>query len=144
MKYDVGAENVLYMHLTLVPYIAAAGEVKTKPTQHSVMKLREIGIQPDILLCRSDRAARRASSRTRSRCSATSTPGAVFTAVDVDSIYEVPLKLYEEGLDDKVAELLNIWSRAPRLERLGADRRAHQEPAAARGARSRWSASTSS
>ena len=114
MKYDVGTENVLYLHLTLVPYIAAAGEVKTKPTQHSVMKLREIGIQPDILLCRSDRAlSRELKDKIAMFCNVD--PGAVFTAVDVESIYEVPLKLYEEGIDQKVAELLNIWSRAPSL-----------------------------
>jgi CTP synthase len=114
MKYDVGTENVLYLHLTLVPFIAAAGEVKTKPTQHSVMKLREIGIQPDILLCRSDRVlSRELKDKIAMFCNVD--PGAVFTAVDVGSIYEVPLKLYEEGIDQKVAEILNIWSRAPSL-----------------------------
>ena len=114
MKYDVGNENVLYLHLTLVPYIAAAGEVKTKPTQHSVMKLREIGIQPDILLCRSERPlSRELKDKIAMFCNVD--PGAVFTAIDVESIYEVPLKLYEEGIDQKVAELLNIWSRAPSL-----------------------------
>jgi len=114
MKYDVGSDNVLYLHLTLVPYIAAAGEVKTKPTQHSVMKLREIGIQPDILLCRSDRVlSRELKDKIAMFCNVD--PGAVFTAVDVKSIYEVPLKLYEEGIDQKVAEILNIWSRAPSL-----------------------------
>ncbi len=114
MKYDVGSDNVLYLHLTLVPFIAAAGEVKTKPTQHSVMKLREIGIQPDILLCRSDRVlSRELKDKIAMFCNVD--PGAVFTAVDVKSIYEVPLKLYEEGIDQKVAEILNIWSRAPSL-----------------------------
>ncbi len=114
MKYDVGAENVLYIHLTLVPFIAAAGEVKTKPTQHSVMKLREIGIQPDILLCRSDRPlAREIKDKIAMFCNVD--PGAVFTATDVASIYRLPLSFREEGTDEKIAELLNIWSRAPDL-----------------------------
>ncbi|BDG09916.1 CTP synthase [Anaeromyxobacter paludicola] len=116
MKYDVGDENVIYAHLTLVPYIAAAGELKTKPTQHSVKELREIGIQPDILLCRSDREiSREMKDKIALFCNVD--PSAVFTARDVPSIYEVPLSLHQEGLDDKLAELFNIWSRAPRLDR---------------------------
>jgi CTP synthase len=116
MKYDVGEENVVYAHLTLVPFIAAAGELKTKPTQHSVKELREIGIQPDILLCRSDREiSREMKDKIALFCNVD--PSAVFTAKDVPSIYEVPLALHAEGLDDKLAELLNIWSRAPRLQR---------------------------
>jgi CTP synthase len=116
MKYDVGHENVVYVHLTLVPYIATAGEVKTKPTQHSVKELREIGIQPDILLCRSDREIpREMKDKIALFCNVD--PSAVFTARDVASIYEVPLALHAEGLDDKLAELLNIWSRAPRLQK---------------------------
>jgi CTP synthase len=112
----VGEENALYVHLTLVPYIAAAGELKTKPTQHSVKELREIGIQPDILLCRSDReVSREMKDKIALFCNVDAS--AVFTAKDVSSIYEVPLALHGEGLDDKLAELLNIWSRAPRLER---------------------------
>jgi CTP synthase len=116
MKYDVGEENALYVHLTLVPWIAAAGELKTKPTQHSVKELREIGIQPDILLCRSDREiSREMKDKIALFCNVDAS--AVFTAKDVSSIYEVPLALHGEGLDDKLAELLNIWSRAPRLEK---------------------------
>jgi CTP synthase len=116
VKYDVGSENVLYIHLTLLPYIAAAGEVKTKPTQHSVMKLREIGIQPDILICRTDHeVSKEMKSKIAMFCNVE--PGAVFVSRDVATIYEVPLMLHAEGLDDKVAEHLNIWSRAPRLER---------------------------
>ncbi len=116
MKYDVGNENVVYVHVTLVPWIAAAGELKTKPTQHSVKELREIGIQPDILLCRSDREiSREMKDKIALFCNVD--PSAVFTARDVGSIYEVPLALHQEGLDDKLAELFNIWSRAPRLER---------------------------
>jgi CTP synthase len=116
MKYDVGGENVVYVHLTLVPYIAAAGELKTMPTQHSVKELREIGIQPDILLCRSDREISR-DMKDKIALFCNVDPSAVFTARDVSSIYEVPLRLHQEGLDDKLAELFNIWSRAPRLER---------------------------
>jgi CTP synthase len=116
MKYDVGEENVVYAHLTLVPWIAAAGELKTKPTQHSVKELREIGIQPDILLCRSDREiAREMKDKIALFCNVD--PSAVFTARDVSSIYELPLWLHAEGVDDKLAELMNIWSRAPRLEK---------------------------
>jgi CTP synthase len=116
MKYDVGEENALYVHLTLVPYIAAAGELKTKPTQHSVKELREIGIQPDILLCRADREiSREMKDKIALFCNVDTS--AVFTALDVSSIYELPLAFHGQGLDDKLAELLNIWSRAPRLER---------------------------
>ena len=116
MKYDVGNENVVYAHVTLVPWIAAAGELKTKPTQHSVKELREIGIQPDLLLCRTDRdITREMKDKIALFCNVD--PSAVFTARDVGSIYEVPLALHNEGLDDKLAELFNIWSRAPRLER---------------------------
>jgi len=116
MKYDVGEENAVYAHVTLVPWIAAAGELKTKPTQHSVKELREIGIQPDILLCRSDREiSREMKDKIALFCNVD--PSAVFTAKDVTSIYEVPLAFHAEGVDDKLAELFNIWSRAPRLER---------------------------
>ncbi|MFN7135409.1 MAG: CTP synthase, partial [Myxococcales bacterium] len=108
--------NCLYVHLTLLPFISTAGELKTKPTQHSVMKLREIGIQPDILLCRTDREVPKGmKDKIALFCSVN--PGAVFTARDVSTIYELPLALHQEGLDDKLAELLNIWSRAPRLEK---------------------------
>ncbi len=114
-KADVGKENVLYIHLTLVPYIATAGEVKTKPTQHSVKELRSIGIQADILLCRADRNL---SKDIKSKIALFCNVGvdAVITAKDVDCIYEVPLNFHKEGLDDKIVELLHIWTRAPRLE----------------------------
>ncbi len=114
-KTDAGKENVIYIHLTLVPYIATAGEVKTKPTQHSVKELRSIGIQPDILLCRADRDL---SKDIKGKIALFCNVGvdAVITAKDVASIYEVPLNFHKEGLDDKIIELLNIWTRAPRLE----------------------------
>jgi CTP synthase len=127
MKYDVGSENAIYLHLTLVPYIQTAHEVKTKPTQHSVMKLREIGIQPDILLCRTDRIlSKEIKDKIALFCSVE--PGSVFTAADVSTIYELPLALHEEGLDDRVAELLNIWSRAPRLDKWEKIVKAVKEP----------------
>src|SRR5512140_1044928 len=116
MKYDVGEENAVYAHVTLVPWIAAAGELKTKPTQHSVKELREIGIQPDILLCRAERdISREMKDKIALFCNVD--PSAVFTAKDVSSIYELPLAFHSEGVDDKLAELFNIWSRAPRLEK---------------------------
>jgi CTP synthase len=116
LRYDWGTENTLYVHLTLVPFIASAGELKTKPTQHSVQKLREIGIQPDILLCRTDRALpKELKDKIALFCSVS--PGSVFTARDVPTLYEAPLAYREEGVDDRIAELLNIWSRAPRLDR---------------------------
>ena len=114
-KADAGKDNVLYIHLTLVPYIATAGEVKTKPTQHSVKELRSIGIQPDILLCRTDRLLPiEIKSKIALFCNVS--VDAVVTAKDVDCIYEVPLVFHQEGLDTKIVELLNIWTRSPRLE----------------------------
>ena len=114
-RADVGKQNSLYIHLTLFPYIGTAGEVKTKPTQHSVKELRSIGIQPDILLCRTDRYL---SKDIKSKIGLFCNVGvdAVVTAKDVECIYEVPLVFHKEGLDDKIIELLNIWTRAPRLE----------------------------
>jgi CTP synthase len=112
---DAGKDNVIYIHLTLVPYIGTAGEVKTKPTQHSVKELRSIGIQPDILLCRTDRML---SADIKAKIGMFCNVGAdaVITAKDVNCIYEVPLLFHQEGLDNKIVELLNIWTRAPRLE----------------------------
>ncbi len=114
-KAEAGKENVLYIHLTLVPYIGTAGEVKTKPTQHSVKELRSIGIQPDILLCRTDRyLPKDIKAKIALFCNVSE--DAVITAKDVDCIYEVPLIFHKEGLDNKIVELLQIWTRAPRLE----------------------------
>ena len=114
-RADAGKENVLYIHLTLVPYIGTAGEVKTKPTQHSVKELRSIGIQPDILLCRTDRYL---SKDIKAKIALFCNVGedAVITAKDVDCIYEVPLVFHKEGLDSKIVELLQIWTRSPQLE----------------------------
>jgi CTP synthase len=116
MRYDTGPQNVVYIHLTLLPYIAAAGEVKTKPTQHSVMKLREIGVQPDILICRTDREIP-AEMRQKIAMFCNVDAGSVFWSPDVKSIYELPLELHRQGLDERLSEVLNIWSRAPRLDR---------------------------
>jgi len=114
-RSDIGKENVLYVHLTFVPYIAAAGEVKTKPTQHSVKELRSIGIQPDILLCRTDRfLSKEIKSKIALFCNVD--VDQVMTAKDVETIYEVPLVFHQERLDDKIVGLLNIWTRAPKLE----------------------------
>jgi CTP synthase len=116
LKSDLGPENVCYIHLTLVPYIKSAGEVKTKPTQHSVKELRSIGIQPNILLCRTEKVlSRDIKAKIALFCNVG--PEAVITAQDVDNIYEIPLLLHAEGLDDRLVEVLNIWTRAPRLER---------------------------
>jgi CTP synthase len=114
-RTDVGKENVLYIHLTLVPFIPTSGEVKTKPTQHSVKELRSIGIQPDVLLCRTDRFL---SKELKSKIALFCNVGvdAVITAKDVGCIYEVPLVFHHEGLDHKIIELLNIWTRAPKLD----------------------------
>jgi CTP synthase len=114
LRLEVGAQNAVSVHVTLVPYIGAAGEMKTKPTQHSVMKLREIGIQPEILLCRSERPIEPALKKKIAMFTNVA-PDAVFSAEDVTCIYEVPLRFHAEGVDDKLAEMLNIWSRAPEL-----------------------------
>ena len=114
-KGDVGKENVLYVHLTLVPFIPTAGQLKTKPTQHSVKELLQIGIQPDILLCRTDRMLP-PDIKDKIALFCNIGKDAVITAKDVETIYEVPLVFHQEGLDEKIVETLNIWTRAPHLE----------------------------
>jgi len=115
IRGEVGRENSLYIHLTLVPYIEAAGELKTKPTQHSVKELREIGIQPDILLCRTDRPL---SSDIKSKIAlfCNVDKDAVITAKNVQTIYEVPIMFHQEALDEKIGEKLNIWTGRPNLK----------------------------
>ncbi len=114
-RADAGSSNVIYIHLTLVPYIKTACEVKTKPTQHSVKELRSIGIQPDILLCRTESyLSQDIKSKIALFCNVDK--DAVFTAKDVDCIYEVPLVYNQEGLGDKILKKLNIWARAPQLD----------------------------
>jgi len=115
LKSDVGKQNVCYIHVTLVPYIKTAGEVKTKPTQHSVKELRSIGIQPDIILGRSEQMlSPEIKAKIALFCNVE--PKCVITARDVESIYEIPLLFHEEGLDERLIEILNIWTGAPKLE----------------------------
>ncbi len=107
MRQEQGRDNVVFVHLTLVPFIGASGELKTKPTQHSVKELREIGIQPDILLCRTDRfLSPDIKSKIALFCSVPEE--AVITAKDVDNIYEVPLVLASEGLDTQILRCLKL------------------------------------
>jgi CTP synthase len=113
-RWDLGRENVLYIHLTLVPFIPAAGELKTKPTQHSVKELTGVGIQPDILLCRCDRPLEK-KFRTKIAHFCNVEENCVIAAQDVETIYEVPLKFLDEGLDQRVVEKLNIWTGQPNL-----------------------------
>lgn len=113
-RWDRGREDVLYIHLTLVPYISTAGEVKTKPTQHSVKELTGLGIQPDILLCRTDRfLEKKIKQKIAHFCNVEE--DSVITAKDVECIYEVPLIFHEEGLDERIVKKLNIWTGKPHL-----------------------------
>jgi CTP synthase len=113
-RWDLGRENVVYVHLTLVPFIPAAGELKTKPTQHSVKELTGLGIQPDILLCRCDRPLeKRFRNKIAHFCNVEE--NCVIAAQDVESIYEVPLKFHEEEFDQRIVEKLNIWTGQPNL-----------------------------
>ncbi|RMH37553.1 MAG: CTP synthase [Nitrospirae bacterium] len=114
LPYDVGRENVLYIHLTLVPYIDTAGELKTKPTQHSVNKLREIGIQPNILLCRTDRMLP-PSVKAKIALFCNVDKESVITAKDVETVYEVPILLRREGLDELIVRALRLDTHPPNL-----------------------------
>jgi CTP synthase len=116
LKTDLGKENVLYVHLTLVPYIGTAGQLKTKPTQHSVKELLEIGIQPDILICRTDRLLPD-DVKAKIALFCNIDKSAVITAIDVGHIYEVPLSFHQEGIDEKIVEFLNIWTGMPNLSK---------------------------
>ena len=107
MRVELGAERALFIHLTLVPYIRSAGEIKTKPTQHSVKELRSIGIQPDILMCRSEQAIPE-SDRRKIALFTNVEEKAVISAVDADSIYRIPLLLHEQGLDEIVVNKLRL------------------------------------
>ena len=115
MGNEEGAGNALFIHVTLVPYIAAAGELKTKPTQHSVRDLREIGIAPDILLCRSEKPlSRDLRAKIALFCNVKET--AVISAQDVDTIYDVPLAFHEQGLDDLIVAQLGLDAKAPQVD----------------------------
>ena len=114
LSFDVGDDNALFMHLTFVPFIAAAGELKTKPTQHSVKALLEIGVKPDIIVCRTDRPLPQEVKKKISLfCNVR--VNRVITAEDQKTIYSLPLALHEEGLDDQVVEALKIWAKKPDL-----------------------------
>ncbi len=114
IRYDVGRENCLYIHLTLIPYIKTAGEIKTKPTQHSVKEFREIGIQPDIILCRTEwPLPPDVKKKIAIHCNLD--VDAVIAARDVDTIYEVPLMLHYEGLDHLISKKFNLNPSEPDL-----------------------------
>jgi len=116
MRLELGPENVVFAHLTLVPFIATAGELKTKPTQHSVKELLSIGIQPDILICRSDRPLG-ADLKTKIALFCNVAASRVISAPDVSNIYEVPMSLASEGLDEQLLELLHLEAPPRNLSR---------------------------
>ncbi len=114
MRNEVGRENSIFIHLTLVPFIGTSGELKTKPTQHSVKELREIGIQPDILLCRTDRLLPRdIKGKIALFCNVSEKQ--VITALDVKNIYEVPMVYHSEGLDGAIVQHFGLQTREPEL-----------------------------
>ena len=112
MGNEEGRNNAIFVHVTLVPYIAAAGELKTKPTQHSVRELMEIGIAPDVLLCRSDRALP-VELRKKIALFCNVQENAVISALDVPTIYEVPLAFHDQGLDDLIVNTLHLNEQFP-------------------------------
>ena len=116
LGWDVGRENALYVHLTLVPFISSAGELKTKPTQHSVKELTGFGIQPDILLCRATHPLeKKVKAKIALFCNVEESR--VISAPDVNHIYEVPLVFHAEGLDERIVERLNTFTGSPNLSR---------------------------
>ena len=115
MGNEEGAGNALFVHVTLVPFIAAAGELKTKPTQHSVRDLREIGIAPDVLLCRSEKPLSH-DLRSKIALFCNVKDSAVISAQDVDTIYDVPLAFHEQGLDELIVTQLGFGARAAQIE----------------------------
>lgn len=115
MRADVGAQNTLYIHVTLVPHIATAHEFKTKPTQHSIKEITGYGIVPSIIICRSNqRLDEKIKNKISLFCNVSQ--NCVINAPDVRTIYELPMVLHTEGLDQRIVELLHIWTGAPRLE----------------------------
>ena len=115
-RHEIGRQNALFIHLTLVPFIAAAGEVKTKPTQHSVRELMEIGIQPDILICRTERPLSEDVKRKIALfCNVEF--GAVIESRDVPTIYQIPITFAEQGLDERVMQRLELEGKTPDLSR---------------------------
>ena len=117
LAQDVGPENVLFVHLVLVPYLGAAGELKTKPAQHSVKELRSMGLFPQVIICRSDREIEQSLiDKISLFCNVQKEN--VFQSIDVDTIYQVPLSLHAQGLDQRIANLLGIWAAAPKIDDL--------------------------
>ena len=116
MSLKLGPTNTAFVHLTYVPWIAAAGELKTKPTQHTVQKLREIGIQPDVLLCRADREVPE-EEREKISLFTNVVPHGVISMWDVDTIYKVPRLLHEQGLDEQICMKLQLLTKAANLKR---------------------------
>jgi CTP synthase len=115
MRLEAGRGNAVNIHVTLLPYIKTAGEVKTKPTQHSVMKLREIGIMPDIVVCRHDHPIER-TTREKISLFCNVERDCVIMAPDVDCIYDLPVRLHAAGLDNRVCDLMSMWTADPSLE----------------------------
>jgi CTP synthase len=140
-RNDVGRKNVLYVHVSYVPYIEAAGELKTKPTQHSAQRLREIGISPDVLVCRADRPISE-DIRKKIALFADTELDSVIPAEDAPSLYAIPLSLHDEGLDDLVLEKLGMEAPPAELDEWRNLVSRTLEPSGASGSRS--SASTSS
>jgi CTP synthase len=114
---DVGHENVLFVHLVLIPYLSAAGELKSKPAQHSVKELRSIGLSPNLIICRSDREIDSSIIDKIALFCNVPRPH-VFSSIDMDSIYKVPLNFHRQGLDEKITELLGMWTSAPDIKGL--------------------------
>ena len=115
MRADVGAQNTVYVHVTLVPHIATAHEFKTKPTQHSIKEITGYGIVPSIIICRSEKPLdEKLKNKISLFCNVSQ--NCVINAPDVKTIYELPMVLHTEGLDQRIAELLNIWTGAPKLD----------------------------
>lgn len=114
---DVGSENVLFVHLVLIPYLSAAGELKSKPAQHSVKELRSIGLFPNVIICRADRDVdQNILDKISLFCNVPSSQ--VFQSKDLDSIYRVPLEFYKQGLDQKLVDLLGMWTKKPDISDL--------------------------
>ena len=128
MRQDLGRENTVFVHVTLIPWIAAAQELKTKPTQHSVKEMLSIGIQPDILLCRTDRAVPREMRQKIALFCNVEEP-AVIAARDVASIYEVPLNFAAEGVDTLALKYLRIDDQGPRPLQMAGHRPPRLQPA---------------
>ncbi|EPZ51824.1 CTP synthase [Bacteriovorax sp. BAL6_X] len=115
--HDVGQENVLFIHLVLIPYLTAAGELKSKPAQHSVKELRSQGLFPHIIICRSDREIDQ-SIMDKISLFCNVPKDNVFQSLDLDSIYKVPLNFHSQGLDEKITKILGIWSSSPKVDDL--------------------------